>query len=297
MSWLYSQALVEEYSEDISLDGEQCAQSSGTHTQPVFSSHDKTTEFSRRSLSGMTFRLLTESRGKALLTSFRAAFHAKTSQRQEREQESTESDQVCGHIWRELSVKFDRDSSSWRTHRCLWEEVLHESSVTLPRSGMMQDGILSERLTSGRRISGTGSGLLLPTPTASDYGQNKSRGKNAKERPSLATMARKNLWPTPRASDHKGAKTSTNTTKRRLEDGKATLSEAMVEAVGGGKLNPTWVEWLMGWPLGWTDLRRLEMDKFQKWRELHGINSRRQSKRDDERKSESEKTNEDHVTP
>jgi hypothetical protein len=22
----------------------------------------------------------------------------------------------------------------------------------------------------------------------------------------------------------------------------------------GGQLNPTWVEWLMGFPLGWTDL-------------------------------------------
>jgi hypothetical protein len=31
----------------------------------------------------------------------------------------------------------------------------------------------------------------------------------------------------------------------------------------GGQLNPTWVEWLMGWPLGWTDLQPLEMDKFQ----------------------------------
>jgi len=29
----------------------------------------------------------------------------------------------------------------------------------------------------------------------------------------------------------------------------------------GGKLNPTWVEWLMGWPLAWTDLKPLEMGK------------------------------------
>lgn len=31
----------------------------------------------------------------------------------------------------------------------------------------------------------------------------------------------------------------------------------------GGKLNPTWVEWLMGWPLGWTDLKPLEMGKYR----------------------------------
>jgi hypothetical protein len=29
----------------------------------------------------------------------------------------------------------------------------------------------------------------------------------------------------------------------------------------GGKLNPTWVEWLMGWPMEWTDLKPLETDK------------------------------------
>jgi hypothetical protein len=216
----------------------------------------------------MTFRLLTEDRGEALLTSYLAAFHAKTLVQQERGQESTESDPVCGRTWRELSVKFDRDSSSWKTHRCLWEEVLHESSVTLPRSGMMQDGILWERLTSERRIKGTGYGSLLPTPTVGMVtgGQNPSKGGQV----GLGWMARTGKWPTPRASDHKGGKTSTNTTQRRIEDGKATLSEKMIEVMGGGKLNPTWVEWLMGWPLGWTDLKPLEMDKFQRWQESHG---------------------------
>jgi DNA (cytosine-5)-methyltransferase 1 len=27
-----------------------------------------------------------------------------------------------------------------------------------------------------------------------------------------------------------------------------------MRAGNGGKLNPMWVEWLMGFPLGWTDL-------------------------------------------
>jgi hypothetical protein len=39
----------------------------------------------------------------------------------------------------------------------------------------------------------------------------------------------------------------------------------------GGQLNPTWVEWLMGWPLGWTDLKPLATDKFQQWQHSHGI--------------------------
>jgi hypothetical protein len=27
-----------------------------------------------------------------------------------------------------------------------------------------------------------------------------------------------------------------------------------LNSVAGGKLNPQWVEWLMGFPIGWTDL-------------------------------------------
>jgi len=38
----------------------------------------------------------------------------------------------------------------------------------------------------------------------------------------------------------------------------------------GGTLNPPWVEWLMGWPIGWTDLEPLEMDKFRLWLQQHG---------------------------
>lgn len=37
-----------------------------------------------------------------------------------------------------------------------------------------------------------------------------------------------------------------------------------------GKPTPTNQEWLMGWPIGWTDSKPLEMDKFQSWLRLHG---------------------------
>jgi len=38
----------------------------------------------------------------------------------------------------------------------------------------------------------------------------------------------------------------------------------------GGKIHPMFTEWMMGWPLGWTDLKPLETDKYLKWRQLHG---------------------------
>ena len=47
-------------------------------------------------------------------------------------------------------------------------------------------------------------------------------------------------------------------------------NSAPLNVVAGGSLNPTWVEWLMGWPLGWTDLKPLEMDKFRQWQRSHG---------------------------
>ena len=41
-------------------------------------------------------------------------------------------------------------------------------------------------------------------------------------------------------------------------------------AVIGGSVNPTFSEWLMGWPLGWTDLKPLEMDKSHSALQPHG---------------------------
>lgn len=45
----------------------------------------------------------------------------------------------------------------------------------------------------------------------------------------------------------------------------------------GGSLNPTWVEWLMGWPLGWTDLKPLAMDKSRSAPRPPGHGSSRRS--------------------
>ena len=82
----------------------------------------------------------------------------------------------------------------------------------------------------------------------------------------------KKMWPTPTKSDHKG---SGPTMVRK--DGKVRgdrLDYATERnpdgSPTGGQLNPTFVEWLMGWPLGWTDLKPLETDKYQQWLQQHG---------------------------
>ena len=85
MSWLFSRALVEEYLGENSLDGEQCAPSSGNPTPQAYLPPDKTIRFWNLSRYGMTCKPLTESRGEELLMLFRAGFRAKTSVAQEKE--------------------------------------------------------------------------------------------------------------------------------------------------------------------------------------------------------------------
>jgi hypothetical protein len=80
----------------------------------------------------------------------------------------------------------------------------------------------------------------------------------------------KKKFPTFNSSDHIQRKTSASWAAQGRVN--YVLSNPEITGVSGGKLNPTWVEWLMGWPLGWTDLKPLEMDKFQKWQEQHGRN-------------------------
>jgi len=37
-----------------------------------------------------------------------------------------------------------------------------------------------------------------------------------------------------------------------------------------GQVNPEFAEWFMGWPMGWTALQPLAMDKFRQWLRSHG---------------------------
>ena len=57
--------------------------------------------------------------------------------------------------------------------------------------------------------------------------------------------------------------------------GSEPLITQVAESEGkqNGRLNPEWVEWLMGWPVGWTDLKPLGMDKFREWQQQHGDSS------------------------
>ncbi|ENW95950.1 hypothetical protein F903_01718 [Acinetobacter sp. NIPH 298] len=259
MSWLFSQALVAEYSDRISWDCEQSAQLNVMPTQHKFWRNDKMMEFSRLSQFGLTLQLLTENHGQELLMLYLADFHAKTFHLQERVQGSMENVQDFGQKWHELSVKFDLEKCGWKTHQCLFPEDLPESSVTLPKWGMTRTGHVFQHLTLERPISVTESGLWA-TPVASDWKRNGYPGDLMRKSPTLGAMV--HIYPTPKASDgNKRGKVSSH-----HQNG---LAGAVKSGQDGGVLNPDWVEWLMGWPIGWTDLKPLEMDKFQSWLKAH----------------------------
>jgi hypothetical protein len=73
-------------------------------------------------------------------------------------------------------------------------------------------------------------------------------------------VALREKFPTPTAHNSK----ETNSPSEALRN-EPTLAHR-----AGGKLNPTWVEWLMGWPLGWTDLKPLATDKCHFAPQQHG---------------------------
>lgn len=264
MSYLCSRALVEAFSAATSSDGARSALSSSSPTPQAFLSPDKMTEFSRPSRSGMTFGHLTEDLGAALLTWFLADSRVRTYQLPGMAPESTASARASGEKWHESSVRYDRDSSSWRTHRSLFEEDLSWSSVTLPSWGMTLDGVLWEPPTSGRPISVIASGLWQ-TPVADDAA-NRADGKwNSRGEPKLSAQVK--LWPTPTASD--ANKWNNQSIADRKARGQQVLLNTAVspQSGAGGQLNPTWVEWLMNWPMGWTSLEAITHEHFKHWQE------------------------------
>jgi DNA (cytosine-5)-methyltransferase 1 len=101
---------------------------------------------------------------------------------------------------------------------------------------------------------------MLPTPTATTAKQG-ALSMSGLGKPLLHMAAL--MWPTPAATDYKGSGKNGKTRDRldyATERG-TTKSKTYGIPTGTGQLNPTWVEWLMGWPLGFTDLKPLEMDK------------------------------------
>ncbi len=254
MSWHYLQGQEAAFWEGSCLDGAPSALLRLIPTPAESCLHDRQTVALTDSRSGMTCGHSTESHGTETSMSSAEVSHVRTSAQPERERESQELGLGCGPRWHALSVRFDLDSCSWKTARCLFQEDLPWSSVILPRWGMMRDGECWERSTPELPIKDTGSGLW-PTPVADGDMEQARYAGNGGKRPKYQ-MA--NQIPTPTVHGNYNRKGAS----KNSGNGLAT--------VVGGTLNPMWVEWLMGWPIGWTDCAVLETDRFQQWLSSHG---------------------------
>lgn len=153
-------------------------------------------------------------------------------------------------------------SSQWRSTRCY---LTWKASVTPARR------FLFRLVPSTPRIDGIDA-RLWPTVTAQDF---KRRGPNSRQQgfPEAVRM-----WPTPTARDSKGANSREHLTRKDKRNHTDQLANAVMLATPtrrcwketsqsetrqespdlqtqvGGQLNPDWVEWLMGFPVGWTSL-------------------------------------------
>lgn len=81
-------------------------------------------------------------------------------------------------------------------------------------------------------------------------------------------------WQTPTTRDGKGQSGKGNRTKRAGKNGKlhvANLCDQIVDCGRPDLVRSVQFRYsLMGWPTGWTDLKPLEMGKFQQWLQQHG---------------------------
>ncbi len=107
---------------------------------------------------------------------------------------------------------------------------------------------------------------VWPTPRASrgEHRQTKQTPSQAagKHGQSLGVVVK--MFPSPAARDWRSG-------AGRKENGHTPqLPEVIAQEGNGGQLNPDWVEWLMGWPIGWTGSKRLATAKFQQWQRQHG---------------------------
>ena len=187
---------------------------------------------------------------------------------------------TSGPMFETPLMRFDQDTQSWRTSEAtsLWD--LPMSSPTLPASGSMRSGELYARPMLERPTSATGSSSL-PTPKAGDG----ERGRDLPRlRPDVSgrelatTVGFLATLPTPISRDHKEqtlgwtwerdgvvqedtlprAITSVMQVSwgkyepaiRRWENLTREVPEPTVQHKDKRRLNPVFVEWMMGLPAG-----------------------------------------------
>ena len=298
MSWHFSRELVEAYSAANSSDGRPSAPLSGMFTPQAYLSPDRMKAFSHLSRFGMTCEPLTGTLGEDVLTWCLEDSLARTFPPQERELVSTVREADSGKNLPESLARLDPVSFLWKTAQCLLAGDLEPFLGTWPRWGMMRDGVVYPQKIPAHLKDATEFGLLrglslvkLPTEQRTD-GFAAGAGKKSCQAASVRTESGNaaiagsglTLFIMRNGTVALGAAPQMWLTPSANEDAAGTPKGAMQKMLGNhpdirgtspeewsrGTLNPTWVEWLMGWPLGWTDLKLSATDKVPQWLRSHG---------------------------
>lgn len=266
MSWHFSQALVAAYSQATCSDGEQFAPLRSTTMREAYCWRDKTTESLDLFQFGMTLQPSMQNLGGELLTWYLGGFHAPMSASPAPcggGPGSTENQAACGSNTCESLTNASRNLFSGKTRQNSKAKALTSSFKSFPPVGMYADGQLSALTIAAFHTSGSAFGFSLPTPTSRDWKDTSGMAmtrKDGKTRTDRLPMLLFSLVNSAATKCSQMTATAVQT---------VSVRGLMVE-IRGKDYSPELPEWLMGWPVGWTDYAPLETDKFQEWRRLHG---------------------------
>lgn len=245
MSWHYLQGQAEASSEAICWDGERFAPSSGRTTLGGYCLPDSETESSHDSQSGTMCRHSTASRGEVESMSSAGDSLARTFPVLEKARESLAKDLGCGRTWQGSSVKLSQSGCWLKIAHSLLPEDSTPFCGTWPKWGTMRNGECLERWTLEHRTKEIVSGLwptMVCTQIAENYKDCIARR--------IASGNPKNI----------GKRQANNLTMR------VQMEENNGDIIPGKFLNPRWIEWFMGFPIGWTSQKPLEIARFHLWR-------------------------------
>jgi len=238
------------------------------------------TEYSQDSQSGTTCEPSTANPGTDSSMLSAEDSLVRTLVQAETLKELTGQNPVYGEKWPVSFARYNQSMSLWKTPQCSLFEDLTECSVIWPKWGMMQNGECWELpMPSGLKelryliMKGFDALLRLPTPTV--CGNYNRKGASATSGDGLATALRR--LPTPTVQDGRCRPapkrphfTAKGTLRHLNPQGVESQCRLQQQITDGGPMNPEWVEWFMGWPIGFTALQPLETDKFQQWLRSHG---------------------------
>ena len=268
MSWHFSRELVEVFLEASCQDGELFAPLKETDLPEAYCWLDKTTECLSLFQFGMMSQHLTRSPGEELLKWYREVFLVKTFRLREQCGDARawrESDQDYGNRTCALLARFARPMYSVKIHRRYGLVDWIKLSKDLPKSGMHHAGLSWELTALDCITNATGYGFMLPTPTARDWKDTLGMAVDRKDGKTRLDRLPMLLFECVR-SVGLSLMTLKGLTVARIVKVKDCL-ETMIQ---GKDYCPELPEWVMGWPIGWTELKPLETVRFQRWLLLHG---------------------------